>query len=98
MHKLFICGVILSILATGVAAAVDYHHHLDDRGPEHAGHAGDEEFADVCEQCCHLAGHLLGIVMVDRAGSERGADCFQAHARRDSGHFPTPPPTPPPNS
>ncbi len=104
MQKALILVFIFALYAAGVEAAADYHGDMVGGGDSQpAGHHGltddhgDSQSPDAGDHCCHLAGHLLGIVSVHAApaGCERSAQNARV-AIHGYGRATTPP-VPPPN-
>ena len=97
MHKLLICILITALYTSSVEALSDYHGHASGGGETVLVDHDNEHDSDGCDHCCHLSGHLLGIIS---AGS--GADFVVAERVRAAGSpkrngRATEPPTPPPN-
>jgi len=98
MRNTLILLLIATLFATGVAAAGDYHGHTtggDDSVLVDLGH--DDHDDGECDHCCHLGGHLLGIVADDADRGGRVASVESGHGEAGGLGRAAAPPTPPPN-
>jgi len=98
MRKLLLILLLLSNCAAVVEAAIDYH--------DHAGAGGDTVLTDDpdsheergCDHCCHLAGHLLGLIAEIDPLSGYGTASVWLPITAIQVSRATAPPKPPPNS
>lgn len=98
MPKFFICILIATMFATGVEAAVDYHGHDDGDGKSVLVDFDDDGHPEGgCDHCCHLAHHMLGMVMTDGGCKSSARSSVVSRATVDHVSRATAPPTPPPN-
>ena len=95
--------LMLAVLSAGIEAAADWHAHpnLPDGEPGSSlhdsldGHLPHDNGGD-CDHCCHVAGHLVGLVTA-QAADNAGPAQLRHRPRRDAFQCRgDPPPNPPP--
>ena len=98
MHKILLIIFVFAFGTASIAAAADAYEHVFGNGDTTlANHQDDPHSSDADDHCCHLAGHLLGIMIafVNPVASMQALRTTQMSI--DGYGRATAPPVPPPN-
>jgi hypothetical protein len=98
MHKALIIISLFAFCAANAAAVADaYEHVLGNSGTALTDHQGEPHSTDADDHCCHLAGHLLGIMIAHTHPIASTQSVQTARMSIDGYGRATAPPVPPPN-